>query len=158
MLDVASEKNLRKLIIAGDFFNMDSLSQYDPKQTEAGLENETAEGLLVMRSILECFDEIIYLWGNHDGRLAKALGYKLQFEGAMRLMFGELGTEALTKNRFSNLDHCWVNNDWYVCHPQAYSRNALSTAKILSTKFNANVITAHAHHCAVGYAIMVSMS
>jgi len=149
----ARDRDIRSLILAGDYFNFDALSQYAPKQEGAGLEGELAEAESVMRVLLESFDDIYYLWGNHDARLHKALGFTIQFREAMKLVFGALGTEALKRITFTNLDHLWIGEEWYVCHPANYTRIPLSTARALSTKYECNVITAHSHHCAVGYGI-----
>lgn len=148
------ERGLKDLVIAGDFFNFDALSQYDPKQQEAGLEGELEEATAVMRVLLETFDRIYFLWGNHDARLHRALGFAMQFQQAMKTVFGKLGEECLDRIVFSNLDHMWLKDGgtpWYICHPKNYTKVPLSTARQLAPKVNANVITAHSHHCAVGY-------
>ena len=150
----AKDRGHSKLIIAGDFFNFDSLSSYDPKQEGAGLEGEVEEAVAVMRVLLETFETIYFLWGNHDARLHRALGFAMQFRVAMRTVFGKLGEQALDRITFSNLDHMWVEANeemWYICHPKNYTKVPLSTARALAPKVNANVITAHSHHCAVGY-------
>lgn len=156
-IEDARGRGLSKLIIAGDFFNFDALSAYDPKQDGAGLENELNEAGMVMRTLLETFDDIYYLWGNHDARLHKALGFAIKFQEAMKMVFGSLGKDALQRITFTNLDFLWIGeegeNRWYVCHPANYTRVPLSTARTLSTKYESNVITAHSHHCAVGYGI-----
>lgn len=155
MIQVARQEDLRTLCIAGDFFNFDALSQYDPKQSDAGLERELNEAVAVLRVLLESFDSIYYLWGNHDARMHRALGFALQFREAMTMVFGILGAEALDRVIFTNLDHMWVDagseNAWYICHPKNYASVPLNNARRLASKFNANVITAHSHHCAVGY-------
>lgn len=157
MLRDADRESLDTLLIAGDFFNFDALSQYDPKQEEAGLELELREGIAVMRVLLETFETVYYLWGNHDARMHKALGFALQFKEAMKMVFGSLGAEAMNRIVFTNLDHMWVDghgeNPWYFCHPRAYSKNPLTTPRGLIPKVNANVGCAHAHHCAVGYGV-----
>jgi len=156
VIETGREQGLTSLLIAGDFFNFDALSHYDPKQDGAGLAVELNESVAVMRVLLQTFDTIYYLWGNHDARLHKALGFSMKFREAMKLVFGNLGREALDRIQFSNLDHCWLDTgdqfDWYICHPQSYNRAPLSTARKLAAKENAHVITAHAHHCAAGYA------
>lgn len=155
MITTARALNITKLVIGGDFFNFDALSQYDPKQTDAGLEREYYEGNAVMRVLLETFDEIIFIWGNHDGRLSKALGFKMRFAEAMRMVFGMLGEEALDRIQFSNLDHMIVHSggkSFYVAHPANYNSVPLASARKLANKTNMNVITAHSHHAAVGYA------
>ena len=156
VIEVSRERESKTLLIAGDFFNFDAISRFDEHQEDAGLEKELAAGEYLMRTLLETFENIYYIWGNHDARLHKALGFAIQFKNAMRLVFGSLGTEALERITFSNLDHAWVRQgdgrEWYVCHPQSYNRNPLTTARALAAKMNANVITAHSHHCAIGYA------
>lgn len=173
MIRRARAEGLTTLAIAGDFFNFDSLSAYDPKQDDANLGREYSESIAVMRVILETFDHIVYVWGNHDARFHRALGYAMQFSAAMKMVFGALGKEALERISFTNLDHFWIgvgkptfskdeveleqdmwlpHNRWYICHPKNYTRTPLSTARKLAAKYNANVATAHSHHCAVGYA------
>jgi len=156
-IEDARTRGIRSLILAGDYFNFDALSQYYPKQEGAGLENELAEADSVMKVLLESFDEIVYLWGNHDARLHKMLGFTIQFREAMKLVFGSLGVDALNRITFTNLDHLCIGEEdedrWYICHPQNYTRVPLSTARTISTKYQSNVITAHSHHCAVGYGI-----
>lgn len=156
MIRTARADSLGTLCIAGDFFNFDALSAYSPKQESAGLDKELKEAVAVMRVLLETFEKIYFLWGNHDARMHTALGFKIQFSTAMKQVFGILGEEALERIVFTNLDHMWIEDGqggipWYVCHPQNYSRTALSAAKAISAKVNANVITAHSHHSAVGY-------
>jgi predicted phosphodiesterase len=159
MIRTARENDLSALLISGDFFNFDSLSQYDPKQQNAGLERELREGMAVMNVLLETFDTIYYIWGNHDARLHRALGFAMQFKEAMKMVFGSLGAEAVDRMVFTNLDHMWIEDGfegstpWYVCHPQSYNSVPLTSARKIASKVNANVITAHSHHCAVGYGV-----
>jgi hypothetical protein len=126
-------------VIAGDFLNFDSLSQYDPKQQEAGLEREINEAVGVMRILLETFEDIYYIWGNHDARLHKALSYKLQFRHAMRLVFGDLGSNWLLTGSPSPISIIVTFREqpdvpWYVCHPASYSRVPLSQGRRLAAK------------------------
>lgn len=150
------ERGVKDLLIGGDFFNFDSLSQYDPKQQTAGLKRELDEGMNVMNALLGTFDRIYYIWGNHDARLHRSLGFKLEFDEAMRLVFGAIGEDALERITFSNLDHAYATvagERWYICHPQNYSKIPLSTPRQLAAKVGCNVVTAHAHHLAIGYAV-----
>lgn len=178
MIEDAREKGIKKLVIGGDFWNMDQLSQYFPKQKDARFDREWKEGIAVAKTLAETFDEIFYVWGNHDIRFGKNLGFALEFVDTMRMIFGIAGEEVLSKFRFTNLDHLWMlygepvlsedqaesmgmteverylpHQRWYVCHPQNYTRVPLNTARTLTTKTNSNVITAHCHHAAVGYGI-----
>lgn len=157
MIQTFVDAGIKTLVVAGDFLNMDELSRFEDHQKDANLERELAEAVKVMGILTENFDRIVYIWGNHDARLHKALGLKLQFKSAMKLIFNELEREYLGKIEFTNLDHAWVQTEdgerWYICHPANYTRVPLTTARVLAAKLNANVITAHSHHCAVGYAL-----
>ena len=176
MITTAVEKGIKTLVIGGDFWNFDALSAYDPKQPEGNLTREWKEGLAVMRTIAETFDDIVFVWGNHDYRFHKALGHAMSFVNSMKMTFGLLGDDVLSKIRFTNLDNCWLlygepvvseedgermglmewerylpRQRWNVCHPQSYSRVPLTSARQLCAKLQSNVITAHSHHAALGY-------
>jgi predicted phosphodiesterase len=150
-LEHCRSEEITTLAIAGDFFNHDALSSFDYKQASANLRTELREAQHIMESLVEQFNRIIFIWGNHDARFHKALQYQISFSSAMRLCFGELGEDALKKIEFSNLDHFWVNDETYICHPKNYTQTPLSTARKLAGKVQANVITAHSHHAAMGF-------
>lgn len=155
MIDDARDRKITTLGIAGDFFNFDSLSTYDPKQTDHTLEEEIEQGRDIMSTLLKTFKEIVYTWGNHDNRLARTLGYKMAYSTSMKYLFGELHWKQLAKIRFSDLDYFLVDTPrgvYRVCHPANYTRNPLTSARKLSAKYGTHVITAHSHHHAVGYA------
>jgi hypothetical protein len=168
MIERARVLGLKHLIMAGDFWNFDSLSQYDPKQDSAGLEREWKEGIAVMRVLAETFEHIYFVWGNHDARFHKALGHATAFATSMKMVFGAAGDDVLSRMTFTNLDHLWVGygdedsddpnafdplRRWYICHPISYSSLPLSGSRALAAKYQANVITAHSHHAAVGFAV-----
>lgn len=150
-LEHCRSEEIRTLAIAGDFFNHDALSSFDYKQASANLRTELREAQHTMATLVDQFDRILFIWGNHDARFHKALQYQISFAAAMRMCFGELGEDALSKIEFSNLDHFWVNDDTYICHPKNYTQSPLSTARKLAAKVQANVITAHSHHAAMGF-------
>ena len=150
-LATAEELEIRTLIIAGDFFNMDSLSSFDYKQASANLETELAQANEIMAQLCRQFEKVYFLWGNHDARLWKALNYQLTFSQCMKLAFADISQELLAKIHFTNLDHMWVNDNIYVCHPKNYTSVPLSTARKIAAKVQGHVITAHSHHAAMGY-------
>lgn len=150
-IEHATGAGYQTLAIAGDFFNHDALSAFDYKQASADLRTELREANNIMGQLVDQFEKIIFVWGNHDARLHKALQYQVSFSHAMRMCFGDIGEEALKKIEFSNLDHFWVNDETYICHPKNYTQQPLATARKLAGKVQANVITAHSHHAAMGY-------
>lgn len=140
------------IIIAGDFFNFDALSSYDPKQMGT-IEDELQAGREILGGLSQYFDDIYFLWGNHDDRLVRALGFSIQFAEAMKLA---LGDSLEGKATMTNLDHMWLHGEEdsiYVCHPKTYSRLPLSGPAKLSDKHRSSVVCAHSHHCAIGHAV-----
>jgi len=141
-------------VIAGDFYNIDSLSQFDFKQESSSLPREQYAGAAVMRTMLETFERVIFSWGNHDARVHKALGYKVDFATAMKMMLFELSPQEMSRIEFSNLDHVVINSQrgpYRVCHPKNYSATPLTQARKMASKYLSHVITGHSHHTAVSH-------
>ena len=155
----AINSGIGTVVFCGDFWQGDQYSNYFPKQIT--LESELSGGVELMEWILGFFDKAYFIKGNHDYRYVKVRGYKVSFVQAMQDAFKGLSAEAMDKIEFSNLDHMYLTGpflgdldgtqDWYVCHPQAYSRQPLAGARALTTIHDMNVATAHSHHCARGY-------
>lgn len=160
VIETAQTTKIDTLIIAGDLFNLDALSRFEPKQDSAEIWAEIVVSREVICTLLKLFKRIYIIKGNHDERVVKALGYKLKFDKAMQLLLGIDFEDTLNKILFSSLDHMWVKPyenapswlSWYICHPIAYTQNPLSKGRIIADKYNANVITAHSHHFAMGWA------
>lgn len=142
------------LLVAGDWFNIDALSAFDFKQDEASLPRELEGSTETMRRLLDTFGEITLSWGNHDARVHKALGYKVPFVTAMKMMFHELDADLMARIKFTNLDHVYIDTPrgpYYVAHPKAYSSIPLSTARRLAGIHHAHILTGHSHHTALGH-------
>lgn len=143
------------LVVAGDWFNIDALSAFDFKDdANAGLTKELYASNLVMDRVLQVFDKVFLSWGNHDARVHKALGYKVPFATAMRMMFTELDRKLLDRIELSNLDHLHIDTPagrFTVCHPKTYSTQPLTTARKLAAKELSHIITGHSHHTAIGH-------
>lgn len=153
MIEDAEWNGVNRLVIAGDFWNMDALSRFEPKQDTANLEAELDSGLALMKELCSRFEYIDFLKGNHDERVVKTLGYKMRFSKAMEILFGGVDTKGCNLT-FSDLDYAVYNingHQWRICHPQAYTQVPLSKGRILADKYGTNVITAHSHHFAKGW-------
>jgi predicted phosphodiesterase len=154
-LSTCKRFDTRTLIIAGDYLNGDTYSSYFPKQANAGVEYEKKVGVEIMDTLLDHFERIVFLKGNHDYRYVRARDYTSSFVEIMYEVFSPLDREKLSRIEFSNLDNCWVNTTnrtWYVCHAKSYSRQPGTVARQLASKHHCSVITGHSHHCAMMYA------
>lgn len=155
LVDMSQRWKLRQLIIAGDFNNQDALSKYFPKQLNAGKNKERAISRHLLAFFLRIYEQVWVIPGNHDDRLVKAQGYKKSYIDSIAEYYD--GIPGFERLHVSNLDHIWLrdtnNGIWYICHPQAYSTNPLVGATtIAELNDGANVVTAHSHHAAMGYA------
>lgn len=143
------------LVIAGDWFNLDSLSRFDFKQDGANMRNEAIGSTATMEALFRTFKRVIFSWGNHDARVHKTLGYNVPFARAMEMMFVDLSPKLLRRIAFSNLDHVLIDTPargrYLVAHPASYNQVPLTTALKLASKHLCHVLTGHSHHTALGY-------
>ena len=142
------------LIIAGDFFNYDALSDYFPKQKDHSLYEEIVTGRKTLDYLSQVFDRIIVTKGNHDIRLQKALGYKLSFEDSLHSVLRVDIDDPDCNIEFTGRDYALVDSPtgiWRVCHTANYSRNQLAYPSKLADLHQQHVMGAHRHHHAVGF-------
>lgn len=151
-LDYWIDAGAKTLVIAGDYWNMDSLSSFEYKQGSANLTREWKVGGYVITKLLESFDEILLTYGNHDARVVKSLQYRLTFAEGMRLMFGEVPEEARKKLVFTNLDHVLIDTPkgiYRACHPKDYSATPGVNARALAAKYHQHILCGHSHHSGI---------
>jgi hypothetical protein len=143
------------LLVAGDWFNIDSLSQFDFKQEGADLESEMLGSTATIEALFKTFKRVIFSWGNHDARIHKTLGYKVSFARAMGMMFADLDPKLFKRISFTNLDHVYVDTPargrYLFAHPSSYNSVPLTSAIRLASKYLCHVLTGHSHHTALGY-------
>lgn len=157
LISTARERNITNLAIPGDFTNNDALSVFEPKQANAHLAREVETAKEVMEVFLKTFSTIYLLPGNHDLRIIKSLSWQIEYAYLMETVFGSLGKEFVDKVVVSNLSYMWSEQSfngypWYICHPLNYSSQPLGVPRKLANIHSANVIGAHGHHCAAGFA------
>jgi len=141
------------LLIAGDFLNGDSLSQYYPKQKSAGIEKELSEARNLMEILCANFKNVVFLKGNHDYRYTKSAEYRESFVDSMKQVFDGIDKSG-SKLVFSNLDHCYLTSNkqkYFIAHPTTYSKNPLNNPLAISEIQKCHTLTAHTHHCAMGW-------
>lgn len=141
------------LLIAGDYLNGDSLSQYYPKQRSAGIEKEVEEARKLMETLCLNFKNIVFLKGNHDYRFTKSTEYRESFVDSMNKVFDGIDKHGC-KVKFSNLDHCYLTSNkqrYFVAHPTTYSRTPLANPIAVCRTKECHTLTAHTHHCAMGW-------
>ena len=149
MVALKQLKKPRRLLIAGDLFNMDTFSTYAhltniPTWAE---ERKAAKGL--MDEWLSTFGEIVFLMGNHDRRLQKFTGGAFDETDIISLVISNPA-----RVKASNYGWCTIDTPggvYRVTHPKNYGINQLTVADALAQKYNQNVISFHEHHLGVGW-------
>jgi len=141
-------KRPRKLLIAGDMFNMDSYSAYAAVVSQPSWKQEQAAAKTLIKLWLETFDEVRLILGNHERRLQKWLQGEFSEEDFRGLIYSN------TKFLLSNFGWCTIRSNgtvWRVTHPKNYSVNQLNVAETIAWKYHANVISFHEHHLSLGW-------
>jgi hypothetical protein len=137
----------RKLIIAGDFYNMDAWSKYPNTIPTPSweMEKEAARNLLTIYA--QVFDEMWMLCGNHERRILNKLDgqYDINDVLAASLPSGKV--------RATVLDKCTIhtsNGAYSIVHGDNYSKKSLNNADELAQKYQTHIISHHEHHAAMG--------
>lgn len=147
---IIAKKHLRKprrLIIAGDFYNMDAWSKYPNIIPAPSWEQEREAARNLLAIYAQTFDEMWMISGNHERRILEKLDgqYDINDVLAASLPSGKV--------RATILDRCRVktNNGVYtVLHGDNYSKKILSNADEWAQKFQTHIISHHEHHAALG--------
>lgn len=142
-------KKPRRLLIAGDFFNMDTFSTYAhlTRIPEWKDEREAAKGLF--DEWLDVFAEIIVLMGNHDRRLQKFTGGAFDETDIISMVISNPKRVIA-----SNFGWCTIDSDgqvYRVTHPKNYSIQTLNVADTLAQKYGSHIISFHEHHLSLGW-------
>lgn len=152
LVNRVAEKHLKKprrLLIAGDLFNMDSYSSYEAICQQPSWSDEQRTARALFAKWFEVFGEIRLLLGNHERRLQKWLAGNLSEEDMAGLIYANP-----KRFRMSNYGWCTVTSggvEWRVTHPKNYSVNQLNVAETVAWKHQTNVISFHEHHLGIGW-------
>ena len=141
LLATAEEQKINKLIIPGDFLNLDILSKFVSYPYPLEKELKNARDLLSL--LLETFQQILFIPGNHERRIIRKLNTLLPWE-----LFTNLITDSkqvLTTPR-DYLILTTPTGSWRVCHPENYSRTKGSVAVQLADLYHQHIIAGHSHH------------
>lgn len=141
-------KKPRRLIIGGDFFNLDAFSQYAQVIPPVSWQQERDAARAAIKAFLDVFDDVNIIMGNHERRLQKFTAGAFEESDLLALI---TTNERVT---MSPLGYCFVESGgypWLVAHPKNYSINRLMVADALAEKYRRHVIGLHEHHLAIGW-------
>ena len=135
MMVIAKRFELRKLVIVGDFVELDSFKVFLDKTVSWQYEKETIRKII--KSLLSWFVEITWLMGNHEIRMWKRLQGMGEEEDIFQLV---LEKETVGKVQYSVYPFSIINSSWMVIHPKSYSRIAARNPYFLASKYLVDLV------------------
>jgi len=154
MVAVAKKHSIKRMVIAGDFFDQNQFSQFANvlPPTPWAVERDAAH--LIMDYLLGWFDEIVITMGNHDRRLTRWADAALDLKD----IWGDIVNSP--KVHVSQYGWCTIQTSrtrdnglplvWRATHPKNYSQIRGKVGNNLADLYDASVITSHEHHTALG--------
>jgi len=140
LFEVCSRERIRKLVIAGDFLDFNSLSPFLSCNRDLNTELEKA-GIL-LEKIASFFEEVYLLPGNHEFRLSRKLETPLSFNHLVRML---TNAKNIVPTDYDFIELISGEKRWRICHPRNYSQIKCRVAYRLAAKFECNIIAAHGH-------------
>lgn len=145
LIEQCCNQDCEDLIINGDFFNLDSMSEFAKKQKGCDWETEKVACRSIFNVLLRSFNKVVLLLGNHDKRVSTKTNYAMGLRDLVNLTIPEV-----FKNKVIVTDNDFVClndgvRDWRICHSVEYSKRYGSKAKGIGEKYNASVILGHSH-------------
>lgn len=151
MVTVAEFLRLDTLVIGGDLFDLDSVSQHGRAEIQAGLNTTLRTAGAILDTFLDYFERIYILPGNHCQRVAKKLDEPLSFELLVRsgVKRGQVSLDPdsdapiiVTENEYIRIGD--VETGWIAGHPMRYSRVPTNLSKA-AMRERRGVLSSHTH-------------
>lgn len=144
LIEYAIKHKVKHLIIAGDFWNQDSVSRWELKDPQMSLSYEIEQGLKLIHRLTK-YMNLYFVKGNHDIRLCKAINYALTFSDWMKSITGNKFNKTVFVTNFDYLYLKSDNTKFRICHPDMYSRIKGSQVTMLAHDLQENVMMGHQH-------------
>lgn len=145
LMGVAKRQAVRTCIIGGDVFDYKKFSSFPDAKTESQDEMTMAEAaaLKFFNALLDQFDKIYIICGNHDFRIVKWSQGLLN----QRQFFRYLSHIADDEKRvvFSAYQHMILNDHWRIVHPNSAATNFETEGRAMCAKYQQSIIMTHVH-------------
>jgi hypothetical protein len=144
---------IRNLAVGADFVDFGQLSIFLPEEEEIPrkLEDDLEHTEEVLAWLLESFDDVLVLKGNHEARLSRLLNRQITFE-----RLGDM-VSTLEGFKWSNWSWCIIEDSlgsrWRLTHPGKRWKLLNRLAQELANRYQSNILLAHSHVMSVGYNI-----
>jgi predicted phosphodiesterase len=137
---IAENYDIKKCIVAGDFFDAKSISSFGCQDKQHTLLLEMTTAREVFNHFLDRFNEIYFIQGNHDVRLPRYFDY--QFD--LKFFFDYVCPDM--KIKISEFDYCiHTDTNTRICHPRNHSIIPGKIPRDLCSKYLSNIVMGHTH-------------
>lgn len=142
-IKIAEVFGINNLLIGGDFLCLDSVSTWSKGSIERvpTLTQEIKDARNILKLLSRQFTNIYMIMGNHEERIVRATGGSMNMKLIVDLIAPE-NTNIVPSDYY----WCYVNDDFYVCHPENYSTNPRTVALKVAHKEHRHVVSFHQHH------------
>jgi predicted phosphodiesterase len=138
VLDIALAGRVEHCVIAGDLLDMNAFSPFDAN-SNAHFEQDCEEAEGFTEALASAFRSVLWIKGNHEGRLDKRIGLHQLADGRVKRLVSLTDKVVYTGYYF-----CYVD-DWMIAHPKNVSVIAGRVAAQLAGKYRCNVVAGHGH-------------
>ncbi len=139
LINKAVKRDIRKLVVGGDFFNLCEHSHFIDRVPEPTWVTERAYARKVVNILQEQFTDIVFLASNHERRWMKKSGGV----GSIADLFTTAGVDP--KHPIILKDKVRVN-DFMILHPDRARKQPCSYARERSNTYkDSHIVVAHAH-------------
>lgn len=133
------------LVINGDFPDLVEISNHSSDR-KAAAKNNLVKCAHLLDVLVQFFDEINLVQGNHDERFAKLTDNHFGFTEMVDIMKMKMESGLWENIRSTDKNFLEVNNSWVCIHPYRYRKNRTVLAVQLANHWKKNFIVAHQHH------------
>jgi len=115
-IQMAQKWGIKSVISVGDTFELDAFKKYLDHHPEVNWKYEKIAGIKFLNVLLENFENIVLLIGNHELRLWKRLEASNDQDDVFQFFVKDNRIE------YSTYPFAVINDSWLVVHPKSYSR------------------------------------
>jgi predicted phosphodiesterase len=144
------KRGKRRVLLLGDVVNFDAVSTHPHVTKPFPLSAELDMAADFLQELLKAYDQIVYVMGNHEDRLLKALSGAIYDHHFTTLLTRGLKSTKLTAALTTKARIRSAGVLWHCTHQRNYSILKNRVAAELALKVQANVVSAHQHHVSVG--------
>ena len=146
----AEEERVEAIVFLGDLMDMPMFSAWGRDDMSDNFERELDICEAIIRCAVQAAGVVYWSRGNHEVRLLRKMEQQISMSHLARLVgvTDLINSSQLVVSDNPNLDA--FGGSWMLTHPAVYGRQPLVAPGKLATRYQQNIISAHAHHWAQG--------